>query len=324
MKIKKGDIIRYSINRVTRHPNEEPSTFTSKNYEEKVYLKIVGITNSYGPDLIYTSRQEANALVFDRGIGRPDVHQQYDWEVNTTDPNIQNTDNDRSPNSTTTETYYTPPLNSKYFSSTTPPPTYADGLGYFNSILQQRMNNTDLDGILMSSTSTFNFTQGLLFGFSIRDIISGNSIKSGVDNYTFLVSVITYTLLSILLIIGLIMFLITGKIIISSNKKIFATLKVLGYTNPRIMIQSLSVYFIFGFFIAVVVTLPLFNIVTNLYTTSIQNFFGAKSLVIPPVHINGMFILIYLGILFTLYVMFWFYSYFEIKKVDAKTLLGEN
>ena len=69
MKIKKGDIIRYSINRVTRHPNEEPSTFTSKNYEEKVYLKITVwmVTNSYGPDLIYTSRQEANALVFDRG-----------------------------------------------------------------------------------------------------------------------------------------------------------------------------------------------------------------------------------------------------------------
>ncbi len=315
-----GKIIKYSILRKTRSSNNK---FVTKQYHENIYLKVVGHTNSYGPSIFYTSRQEANAIVFDRNSGIPDVHQEYNWQINTKDPNERNTDNDHTENLKCNETYYTPPIKKPYFTKEKLPPTFGDGLGYFNGSLQSSKSNVELNGMLITSTSTFNFTKGLLFGSGIKNLISGNYITSGVNNYTYLISIITYLVLTILIIIGLIIFLVSGKIIISTNKRIFATLKVLGYTTNRIIGQSLSIYFIFGI-ISSVAILPLFSVITNLYTRSIQNYFGGQNVVIPPVEINLLFILIYFGILLSLYLLFWIFSVIQINKTNVIEILGDS
>ncbi len=324
-----GQIIKYSVPRktrttITRYDKKDHKTVITRGtvYNEVVYLKVVGFLKQYGPQILYTSRQEANALIFDRNNGTPDIHQQYNWQYNYSDKKAVNTDNDHTTDAFITyETYYSPlpGTNKKYPQS----PTAADGLGYYNSVFQERPINSSLYGLELATESTYSFAGGLLFDFSGKNIISGNSIVSGINNFTFLTNFISYILLVVLMVIGMILLITAGKIIIDYSKNTYCLLKAMGYSTTRIMLQSLSFYYIFGVVITIIFALPLFKLLSTQYINFISYILGFGGLHIPQIELSLIFIGIYVGILIIPYSLFWLISFIDIKRLKPKLIVDE-
>lgn len=266
---------------------------------------IVGEVKNLGPTSFYTSREEANVLA----LAKPEISINNNVVTNITQ------------HTTTTQKYiFHQP--SEASNSIDHPGNiqkggaeYGDDRGFFNSVFYQTDYNPATYGLILEANGDYSLTGSFSFQYGVNDAYVGSMVKANVNNVLEFFVIYGYSISIILLILAIVLFVLSQRIIISSNRKNMKVFKIMGYSTSHIQWLLSSVYIILGI-IYIILALFLYKIIAYALI-SVFSYFLSFNTYIPIDNLSYYVVLPFLAIMGGFYFVFLFFSYRGIKKAKV-------
>ena len=206
---------------------------------QNVYAKVVGITNSYGKPTIFTSRQEANDIIFTRkSENRKYIDKKQQIFSSQTETSNVSSDTYDTFVSKSEKAYLD--FSNKNNYETLQSPVYGDGNGYFNAVFSANNKSLFWNNFVMSLSNNTSLSNIGNVNYGYNSFYDNNLVKNTLSQIFSLTVIMFYFIDFVLLVVSIILLILSQRIIILQNQKQIAALKVLGYSPRRILFVTNS------------------------------------------------------------------------------------